>query len=133
MWASIFDSKLSAHYSWASGCNPWGNDKETRFTKPSHHDRKLEVIGLTGVAHLARIQSRAGTGIRIAQGGSVRARAYMCVATVCVQIRITTHQEMPVQVDGEPQMAAAGTITILKSALKVGVSQIVGRNAQPSQ
>jgi hypothetical protein len=35
-------------YSWAGGTNPWGPGKEGRFTKPSHHDKKLEIIGLTG-------------------------------------------------------------------------------------
>uniref|UniRef100_A0A1I7X5U7 Ras-associating domain-containing protein n=1 Tax=Heterorhabditis bacteriophora TaxID=37862 RepID=A0A1I7X5U7_HETBA len=33
-------------------------------------------------------------------------------------IRITTHEEWPVQVDGEPHIQPPGTITILKSALK---------------
>ncbi|VDN87705.1 unnamed protein product [Brugia pahangi] len=35
-----------------------------------------------------------------------------------MQIRITTHEEWPVQVDGEPHIQPPGTITILKSALK---------------
>ncbi len=34
------------------------------------------------------------------------------------QIKITTHDDWPVQVDGEPHIQPPGTITILKSALR---------------
>ncbi|KAL3990847.1 Diacylglycerol kinase accessory domain family protein [Acanthocheilonema viteae] len=90
--------------SWGSGANPWGTAKEERqFQKPTHYDGLLEVVGIPDVSRLGLIQSKLSAGIRIAQGGS---------------IRITTHEEWPVQVDGEPHIQPPGTITILKSALK---------------
>ncbi|CCD63966.1 Diacylglycerol kinase [Caenorhabditis elegans] len=90
--------------SWGSGANPWGTSKEEgNFSKPTHYDGLLEVVGISDVSRLGLIQSKLAAGIRIAQGGS---------------IRITTHEEWPVQVDGEPHIQPPGTITILKSALK---------------
>uniref|UniRef100_A0AAF5D657 Diacylglycerol kinase n=1 Tax=Strongyloides stercoralis TaxID=6248 RepID=A0AAF5D657_STRER len=90
--------------SWGSGANPWGTAKEEGvFQKPTHYDGLLEVVGIPDVSRLGLIQSKLAAGIRIAQGGS---------------IRITTHEEWPVQVDGEPHIQPPGTITILKSALK---------------
>ncbi|KAK0404838.1 hypothetical protein QR680_017658 [Steinernema hermaphroditum] len=90
--------------SWGSGANPWGTAKEEGgFQKPTHYDGLLEVVGISDVSRLGLIQSKLSAGIRIAQGGS---------------IRITTHEEWPVQVDGEPHIQPPGTITILKSALK---------------
>uniref|UniRef100_A0AC35G3A0 Diacylglycerol kinase n=1 Tax=Panagrolaimus sp. PS1159 TaxID=55785 RepID=A0AC35G3A0_9BILA len=91
--------------SWGSGANPWGTAKEEAgFQKPTHHDGLLEVVGISDVSRLGLIQSKLAAGIRIAQGGS---------------IKITTKDDWPVQVDGEPHIQPAGTITILKSALKV--------------
>ncbi|KIH48715.1 diacylglycerol kinase accessory domain protein [Ancylostoma duodenale] len=91
--------------SWGSGANPWGTAKEeSPFQKPTHYDGLLEVVGISDVSRLGLIQSKLAAGTRIAQGGS---------------IRITTHEEWPVQVDGEPHIQPPGTITILKSALKV--------------
>ncbi|CAJ0958372.1 unnamed protein product, partial [Mesorhabditis belari] len=90
--------------SWGSGANPWGTAKEDEnFSKPTHYDGLLEVVGVSDVSRLGLIQSKLAAGIRIAQGGS---------------IRITTHEEWPVQVDGEPHIQPPGTITILKSALR---------------
>ncbi|KIH63947.1 diacylglycerol kinase accessory domain protein, partial [Ancylostoma duodenale] len=90
--------------SWGSGANPWGTAKEeSPFQKPTHYDGLLEVVGISDVSRLGLIQSKLAAGTRIAQGGS---------------IRITTHEEWPVQVDGEPHIQPPGTITILKSALK---------------
>ncbi|KAI1716192.1 diacylglycerol kinase accessory domain-containing protein [Ditylenchus destructor] len=90
--------------SWGSGANPWGTAKEEAgFQKPTHYDGLLEIVGITDVSRLGLIQSKLAAGIRIAQGGS---------------IKITTRDEWPVQVDGEPHVQPPGTITILKSALK---------------
>ncbi len=58
--------------SWASGANPWGPDKEDPFSKPTHHDGMLEIVGVTGVVHLGQIQSGLRNAVRIAQGGHVR-------------------------------------------------------------
>ena len=57
--------------SWASGANPWGQEKEDHFTKPTHYDGMLEIIAVTGVVHLGQIQSGLRGAIRIAQGGHV--------------------------------------------------------------
>ncbi|CAG5130011.1 unnamed protein product, partial [Candidula unifasciata] len=35
--------------SWGSGANPWGPEREDQFTKPTHYDGNLEIVGVTGV------------------------------------------------------------------------------------
>ncbi|GFY70274.1 diacylglycerol kinase theta [Trichonephila inaurata madagascariensis] len=55
--------------SWGSGANPWGPEKEDQFSKPTHHDGMLEVVGVKGVVHMGQIQSGLTSAIRIAQGG----------------------------------------------------------------
>lgn len=57
--------------SWGSGANPWGPEKEDSFSKPTHYDGMLEVVGVTGVVHMGQIQSGLRSAIRIAQGGHV--------------------------------------------------------------
>ena len=54
-------------YSWGSGANPWGPEKEDAFSKPNHWDGMLEVVGVTGVVHLGQIQSGLRSAMRIAQ------------------------------------------------------------------
>lgn len=54
-------------FSWGSGANPWGPEREDAFTKPNHWDGMLEVVGVTGVVHLGQIQSGLRTAMRIAQ------------------------------------------------------------------
>ncbi|CDW55865.1 DAGK cat and RA and DAGK acc and C1 1 domain cont aining protein [Trichuris trichiura] len=90
--------------SWGSGANPWGPEKEDPcFSKPNHYDGLLEVVGVTGIVHLGQMQAGFSSGLRIAQGG---------------HIKITTFTDIPIHVDGEPQMLPAGTFTISKSALR---------------
>nr|CAG4640613.1 EOG090X00MP [Eulimnadia texana] len=89
--------------SWGSGANPWGVEREDHFSLPNHWDGMLEVVGVTGVLHLGQIQSGLRSAIRIAQGG---------------HIRIRMHNELPIQVDGEPWIQNSGEIVVLKSALK---------------
>jgi len=89
--------------SWGSGANPWGPEKEDKFSKPNHWDGMLEVVGVTGLVHLGQIQSGLRSAIRIAQGS---------------HIKINMKREVPVQVDGEPWIQPAGDIVVLKSALK---------------
>ena len=60
-------------YSWGSGANPWGPEREDQFAKPTHYDGMLEIVGVTGVLQLGKIQSGLCSGIRIAQGGHVSA------------------------------------------------------------
>ena len=54
-------------HSWGSGANPWGEEKDDKFTKPNHWDGMLEVVGVTGVMHLGQIQSGLKSAIRIVQ------------------------------------------------------------------
>jgi diacylglycerol kinase (ATP) len=58
--------------SWASGANLWGHEKDDKFSRPTHYDGMLEVVGVTGIVHLGQIQSGIRSGIRLAQGGHVR-------------------------------------------------------------
>ena len=53
--------------SWGSGANPWGDEKDDKFSKPNHWDGMLEVVGVTGVMHLGQIQSGLKSAIRIVQ------------------------------------------------------------------
>lgn len=94
--------------SWGSGANPWGPERDDAFSKPTHYDGMLEVVGVTGVVHMGQIQSGLRSAIRIAQGGHLR-------------IRMNT--EMPVQVDGEPWIQPSGEVVVLRSALKVRLAE----------
>lgn len=63
---------LICEFSWGSGANPWGPEKESAFQKPTHYDGMLEVVGIKSVIHMGQIQSGLSSGIRLAQGGRVR-------------------------------------------------------------
>ena len=54
-------------FSWGSGANAWGVEKDEKFTKPNHWDGMLEVVGVTGVVHLGQIQSGLRSAIRLCQ------------------------------------------------------------------
>ncbi|CAL1279216.1 unnamed protein product [Larinioides sclopetarius] len=90
--------------SWGSGANPWGPEREDNFSKPTHYDGMLEVVGVMGVVHMGQIQSGLRSAIRIAQGGHLR-------------IRLNT--EVPIQVDGEPWIQSPCEVVVLRSALKI--------------
>jgi hypothetical protein len=60
------------YFSWGSGANPWGPEKEDQFSKPNHWDGMLEVVGVTGVVHLGQIQSGFRSALRIAQVRAVQ-------------------------------------------------------------
>ncbi|UYV75005.1 DGKQ, partial [Cordylochernes scorpioides] len=94
--------------------------EDDRFSKPTHYDGMLELVGVTGVVHMGQIQSGLRSGIRIAQGGHLR-------------IRINT--EMPVQVDGEPWIQGPCEVVVLRSALKATMlrkSKMKRRNTEPA-
>ena len=63
----VLNSKFSSLNSWGSGANPWGDERDDKFTKPNHWDGMLEVVGVTGVVHLGQIQSGLRSAIRIVQ------------------------------------------------------------------
>ncbi|KAI5630947.1 diacylglycerol kinase accessory domain-containing protein [Phthorimaea operculella] len=74
----------------------------------------LEVVGVTGVVHLGQIQSGLRGAMRIAQGG---------------HIKINLKSEIPVQVDGEPWVAAPSEVVVLKSALKATMLKKIKRGS----
>ena len=59
--------KKTNFHSWGSGANPWGDERDDKFSKPNHWDGMLEVVGVTGVVHLGQIQSGLRSAIRIIQ------------------------------------------------------------------
>ncbi|XP_030830206.1 diacylglycerol kinase theta isoform X2 [Strongylocentrotus purpuratus] len=109
--------------SWGSGADAWGIDgQDNSFSKCRHDDGMLELVGMTGVVHMGQIQSGLRSGVRLAQGAS---------------IRITMNTDMPVQVDGEPWMQLAGQVVVCRSALqatmlKKSKSKIKRRNTEPA-
>ncbi|CAF4103107.1 unnamed protein product [Rotaria sp. Silwood2] len=110
--------------SWASGANLWGHEKDDKFSRPTHYDGMLEVVGVTGIVHLGQIQSGIRSGVRLAQGGHVH-------------IRMNNDYPVPVQVDGEPWLQPPCDITIIRSALKATMlrkrkSKIKRRNTEPT-
>jgi len=110
--------------SWASGANLWGQEKDEKFSRPTHYDGMLEVVGVTGIVHLGQIQSGIRSGVRLAQGGHIH-------------IRMNNDCPIPVQVDGEPWLQPPCEITIIRSALKATMlrkrkSKIKRRNTEPN-
>ena len=67
--------------SWGSGANPWGLDRDERFHPPNHWDGMLEVVGVTSVMHLGKIQSGLCTAIRIAQVRKLDNVSYLKLTT----------------------------------------------------
>lgn len=67
MFIGYFRAFIFLFFSWGSGANPWGPEKEDQFSKPNHWDGMLEVVGVTGVVHLGQIQSGLRSAMRIAQ------------------------------------------------------------------
>lgn len=63
---------MTSFSSWASGANLWGHEKDQKFSRPTHYDGMLEVVGVTGIVHLGQIQSGMRSAVRLAQGGHVR-------------------------------------------------------------
>lgn len=62
--------------SWGSGANPWGAEREDQFSKPTHYDGMLEIVGVNGVVHAGQMSSGMRSGLRIAQGGHVSDTCY---------------------------------------------------------
>ncbi|KAG5453981.1 Diacylglycerol kinase theta [Clonorchis sinensis] len=90
-------------HSWGGGANPWGLEKDDVFSKPTHYDGLLEVVGISGVVHMGQIYSGLGSGIRLAQAG---------------HLKILLKTELPIQIDGEPFIHPPGQIVVLRSALR---------------
>lgn len=86
--------------SYMAGTNFWGTDKEKDgFLAPSHDDKLIEVIGITGFTQLATSKMLGIQNHRLAQ---------------CHYAQLTLHgpDPLPVQVDGEAWLQEPGTIVI---------------------
>jgi Ca2+-binding EF-hand superfamily protein len=103
--------------SWGGGCNPWGIDTyfpEKKWESQVIDDAQIEILGFTGAFHLAQIQSNLQYGIRLAQAK---------------QVRMTTKQALPVQVDGEAWSLDPCSIRVnLLNQSKVLVYESKGEN-----
>eukprot|EP01087_Luapelamoeba_hula_P016114 TRINITY_DN4922_c1_g1_i1.p1 TRINITY_DN4922_c1_g1~~TRINITY_DN4922_c1_g1_i1.p1 ORF type:complete len:334 (+),score=32.97 TRINITY_DN4922_c1_g1_i1:124-1125(+) len=71
------------------GSKYWGSKPSESGIEPAIDDGFLEVIAMTGVAHLGAIQTGVSTAIRLGQG---------------CNISLITSHPLPTQVDGEPMM-----------------------------
>ncbi|KAG5185607.1 ATP-NAD kinase-like domain-containing protein [Tribonema minus] len=90
------DSGAESAASWGSG----GSAEARRIAAfgPSRiDDGLLEVVAVTGVLHLGRIQVGIGSGYPVAQGK---------------ELRIRTTRTLPMQVDGEPWRQAASDMVV---------------------
>eukprot|EP00731_Ephydatia_muelleri_P030202 Em0021g725a len=86
--------------SYMAGTNFWGTDKEKDgFLAPSHDDKLIEVIGITGFTQLATSKVLGIQNHRLAQ---------------ChyAQLTLQGPDTLPVQVDGEAWLQDPGTIVI---------------------
>ncbi|KAL3189412.1 hypothetical protein MRX96_002724 [Rhipicephalus microplus] len=107
------------------------------FSKPTHYDGMLEIVGVTGVVHMGQIQSGLRSAIRIAQGGATKKNKQTKKQRDrfrAKQLRIRLNTEMPVQVDGEPWIQGPGEVVVLRSALKATMlrkSKMKRRNTEP--
>lgn len=73
--------------SWAAGQNPWGSPKG--WPEQSFSDKKFELVGITSISHMGKIQTGIDYGIRLGQGCDI----------------VFTHLQnklLAFQLDGEP-------------------------------
>lgn len=74
--------------SYMGGVKLWRSELEGQWRVQRHDDGVLEVAAVRGTFHLGRLQLGVGKGaVRLAQGRIVE---------------LSTHSELPMQVDGEP-------------------------------
>jgi len=71
--------------------NPWGTKPSARFKTQEINDQLFEIVGLTGVFHMAAIQAGISKGERLGQGK---------------HILIKSFKTLPLQIDGEPWLLA---------------------------
>ncbi|KAI3876937.1 hypothetical protein MKX03_032482 [Papaver bracteatum] len=85
--------------SYMGGVDLWQNEDETddNFDPQSMHDKMLEVVSISGMWHLGKLQVGLSRAKRLAQGQSIK--IHICVP-------------LPVQVDGEPWLQEPCTLTV---------------------
>ncbi|OVA07911.1 Diacylglycerol kinase [Macleaya cordata] len=85
--------------SYMGGVDLWQNEDETddNFDPQSMHDKMLEVVSISGMWHLGKLQVGLSRARRLAQGQSIKIHLFF---------------PLPVQVDGEPWYQEPCTLNI---------------------
>ncbi|KAI7741203.1 hypothetical protein M8C21_026492 [Ambrosia artemisiifolia] len=85
--------------SYMGGVDLWQNEDDNydNFDPQSMHDKRLEVVSISGTWHLGKLQVGLSRARRLAQGKT---------------IKIQLLAQLPVQIDGEPWMQSPCTLTI---------------------
>lgn len=85
--------------SYMGGVDLWQNEDESydNFVPQCMHDKILEVVGISGMWHLGKLQVGLSRARRLAQGQSIK-----------IQLVVA----LPVQIDGEPWLQQPCTLTI---------------------
>lgn len=83
--------------SFMGGVNLWRSTPERPVPPQGLHDQLLEVVGIYGSLHMGKLQ----VGL-----------AHAPCLTQCSTVRITTLDELPMQVDGEPWIMPKSTMIV---------------------
>ncbi|GJZ34037.1 diacylglycerol kinase 1 [Tanacetum coccineum] len=85
--------------SYMGGVDLWQNENHNNdnFDPQSMHDKRLEVVSISGTWHLGKLQVGLDRARRLAQGK-------------CIKIQLLA--PLPVQIDGEPWLQSPCTLTI---------------------
>lgn len=87
--------------SWGAGADIWkvskDSEKDSKWNSQNCADGMLEVVGITGLTHLANIATGLRSGIRLAQSN---------------YFRLNLLSSLAIQVDGEPWEQPAGEMII---------------------
>ena len=87
--------------SWGAGADIWkvskDSEKDSKWNSQNCADGMLEVVGITGLTHLANIATGLRSGIRLAQSN---------------YFRLNLLSSLTIQVDGEPWEQPAGEMII---------------------
>lgn len=101
--------------SYMGGVDLWQNEFEhdDDFNHQSMHDKRLEVVCVSGAWHLGKLQVGLSQARRLAQGGTVRIHA---------------SSPFPVQIDGEPFIQKPGCLEITHDGQMFMLKKASGSN-----